>query len=83
MRWRDRARPIIRRVLEETKGLTDKDIRAALLKARRDEYERYDYGWAKWPIHVWRDEVRVQRGLKKPKPAPLIEGQMDLFGGDS
>ena len=33
MSWRDRAKPIIRRVLAETKGQSESDIKAVLFDA--------------------------------------------------
>ena len=53
--WRDDAAPIISRVLEETKGLTERDIRQALTRA-------YPFGVRSgWPYQVWLDEIRKQR----------------------
>lgn len=59
--WRDRARPIIQRVLEETAGNPEKEIREALKKA-------YPFGPREYyPYQVWLDEIRAQRGLKRKK----------------
>jgi hypothetical protein len=73
--WRDIARPIITKVLEETRGQDDKAIRKALRDA---------YPWgerAHFPYTVWLDEIKVQQKKrtfgKRPKgPNPL---QTDLF----
>ena len=62
-RWRHHAAPIIARVLEETKGKPDKEIRAALRTA-------YPFGPRKHhPYRIWCDEIRVQtRRRRAPKP---------------
>jgi len=78
--WRERARPIIARVLKETKGQDEKAIRKALRAA-------YPFGPKKHqPYKMWLDEIRVQRGLKPPRKPPTIKPpdprQMGLFEGD-
>jgi hypothetical protein len=60
--WRDVARPIIDRVLAETKGKTEKEIRAALRKAYPFHIRKYH------PYKIWCDEVARQRGKKAPLP---------------
>lgn len=52
MTWRDRASPIIREVLRQTRGKSEKEIRKALVAA-------YPFGERKyWPYKVWLDEIR-------------------------
>jgi hypothetical protein len=59
--WRERARPIIERVLRETAGQPEKEIRCALRDA-------YPFGErAMYPYKAWCSEVRRQRGLERPK----------------
>ena len=78
MSWRSKAAPIIERVLKETSGRDEKEIRAALSSA-------YPFGQrANHPYKIWLDEIKRQRGLKtgnarlrkQIKPAP---GQGELF----
>lgn len=60
--WRDRARPIVKRALEETAGKPEKEIRAALLAA-------YPFGARQYhPYKIWLDEIRRQRGTKPAHP---------------
>ncbi len=60
-RWREHAKPIIARVLVETAGKPEKEIKAALRAA-------YPFGTRQyWPYKIWLDEIRVQRGFKKLK----------------
>ena len=55
MSWREKAAPIITRVLEETKESTPKERRKALAIA-------YPFGERKyWPYKVWLNEIRRQR----------------------
>jgi hypothetical protein len=75
--WRSRARPIIAKVLRETKGQDEKVIREAL-------FEAYPFGQRQYhPYKIWCDEIRRQRGLlppKKPKKAPPPDpNQLGLF----
>jgi len=79
--WRDRARPIIQRVLKNTAGQPENVIRAALRDA-------YPFGPREYyPYQVWLDEIKIQRGLKKKKPrkprnkktVPVQENQPALF----
>lgn len=56
--WRERARPIIERVLRETQGQEQKAIAKAL---------RGVYPWGameNYPYKAWRDEIKAQRGDK-------------------
>lgn len=72
--WREHAAPIIAKVLKDTKGKTDKEIRKALREA-------YPYGQREYhPYKIWCDEIRAQRGLKPPVPSKRIpENQKTLF----
>jgi hypothetical protein len=79
--WRDYCRPIIARVLKETQGAEDKEIRKAL-------HDAYPFGQREYhPYKIWLDEIQVQRGLKKKKQSKkkhdeLVEsGQIEMpFG---
>lgn len=67
--WRDRARPIVARVLRETQGQDEQTIRAALRAA-------YPFGWrANHPYKIWLDEVATQRGLKHQRAAEKAHQQ--------
>jgi hypothetical protein len=74
--WRDTARPIIAKVLQDCRdtGATEKQIRAALFAAYPFGERRY------FPYKVWCDEVRAQRGLKAKANAAKSEknGQQRL-----
>lgn len=78
--WRDRARPIIARVLTETVGQSEPEIKRALRAA-------YPFGErANHPYQIWLSEIRIQRGLKKSpykkgekKQVESSAGQGDLF----
>jgi hypothetical protein len=60
--WRQVAAPIIVRVLQETAGKAEREIRAALRAA-------YPFGVRRHhPYRIWIDEIRVQRGQKKVTP---------------
>jgi hypothetical protein len=82
--WRERAAPIVARVLRETKGKPEREVRAALREA-------YPFGERTyWPYKVWLDEVARQRGTRRPKArkgTPKRAQQeaddrtLDLFGG--
>ena len=57
--WRERAAPIITRVLAETAGADEKTIRRALKAA-------YPFGQRSMhPYKIWCDEVQRQRGIVK------------------
>lgn len=82
--WRDRATPVIARVLAETRGEPEKTIRARLKEA-------YPFGQRQYhPYKIWLDEIARQRG-KKPKLGTFgprakaiketlaIQGQEEMF----
>lgn len=70
--WRDVARPIIYQVLQQTKGKTEKEIKAALKLA-------YPFGQrAMHPYKIWLDEIKTQGGLKKKGPK-VDASQTTLF----
>jgi hypothetical protein len=78
MSWRDRARPIIARVLQEYAGASERDIRKALREA-------YPFGPREhWPYKVWCDEVAEQRGTaaRKERKAKHDAGQLYFTIGD-
>lgn len=56
--WRDKAAPIIAKILEATKGRDEKEIRAALRAAYPFNERKYH------PYQIWLSEIRIQRGLK-------------------
>jgi len=60
MTWRENYAPIIRKVLDDNKGLPDFILRKAL----RDKWDEIDGLRQYWPYKVWCDEIRIQRGLK-------------------
>lgn len=61
MTWREYCAPIIAKVLINTKGLSEKEIRKALKEA-------YPYGQrAMHPYKIWLDEIKCQRRLKRRK----------------
>ena len=73
--WRDYARPIIKQVLQDTKGQDEKVIRAALKDA-------YPFGERQYhPYKIWLDEIKVQRGKRKfgHRPKPIPENQTTIF----
>lgn len=89
--WRERATPIIARVLKSTRGKSDAEIRAALREA-------YPFGQRKYhPYKIWLDECRRQRGLPRlsewsnGKPNATRDrrkeadnpGQGELFGAEA
>lgn len=60
MTWRDRVRPIIDGVLRATRGKPESEIKSALHAA-------YPFGPRQYhPYRIWCDEIRVQRGRKRP-----------------
>lgn len=74
MTWRDSARPLIAKALEDTKGKPEKDIRAALKAA---------YPWGERRMHpykIWCDEIKKQRGLKRKKQF-IDKNQTGMFNG--
>lgn len=71
--WASEAEPIIRAVLEQTRGQDEAAIKKALREA---------YPWpprSMWPYRDWCAEVRRQRGLLKQKPAEVDKRQLGLF----
>ena len=83
-KWRDRARPIIAKVLAETKGQSEPEIRKALKDA-------YPFGERKYhPYKIWLHEIAVQRGKKKlgnfgPRIKPVTKAETEtgeLFAGE-
>lgn len=54
---RDECRPRIARVLEATKGQTEREIRRALREAFPWGIRKY------WPYKVWLSEIRRQRKM--------------------
>jgi hypothetical protein len=83
-RWRAHARPIIERVLSETAGQPEAEVKRALRDA-------YPFGARQYhPYKVWLDEIRRQRGgpqAKARKGTPkraqqdAAERTLSLFGG--
>lgn len=75
--WREKATPIILRVLEETDGKDEREIRRALRDA-------YPFGpRCYWPYKVWLDEIKRQRGRRRDTIAPTRDdlrafGQLEL-----
>jgi hypothetical protein len=74
-KWRTRARPVIQRVLKETEGKPEDEIRRAI----RDAYpfgERRHH-----PYKIWLDEVARQLRLRNPGPkASLVpDSSLPLF----
>jgi hypothetical protein len=57
--WRRRAAPIIAKVLAETNGKPDVEVRAALRAV-------YPFGPREHhPYKIWLDEIRIQTGRRK------------------
>ena len=57
--WRRLAAPIIAKVLAETKGKPDAEVRAALRDA-------YPFGPREHhPYKIWLDEIRIQTGRRR------------------
>lgn len=86
MTWRDRARPIIQKVLADNYNLPPKMLRKKL----REAYPFHER--AMHPYKIWLDEIRRQLGLKpertkqkgsmRPQPKSL-PGQLGLFEADA
>lgn len=73
--WRDSARAIIQRVLTETVGKSEAEIKKALFDAY-PFHERKHH-----PYKIWLDEIKIQRkqrrlGQRPEKPNP---NQTKLF----
>jgi hypothetical protein len=57
--WRAIARPIIAKVLKETQGKDEKEIRKALT-------DSYPFGPRQYhPYKVWLDEIKIQRDKRQ------------------
>jgi len=60
-RWRNAAAPIIRSVLEATRGQPEAAVKKAL-------FDAYPFGPREHlPYKIWCSEIRRQRGIKTPK----------------
>ena len=73
MTWRDEARPIIAAVIAKHPSADTNSLRKALRDA---------FPWGSrelYPYKIWCDEVRVQLGLKKKKPAKVNPRQRELL----
>ena len=73
--WRDIARPLIHRVLQENKGKEDKEIRKALREA---------YPWGERSMHpykIWLSEIQIQTGQRRfgQQPDKQNPDQATLF----
>lgn len=63
MSWRDRSEPIISKVLTETAGKSEKEIKKAL-------FEAYPFGERRYhPYKIWLSEIKRQRGSKDKTPS--------------
>ena len=74
MSWRDSAAPIISRVLNDTKGRPEKEVKKAL-------FDAYPFGERRYhPYKIWLDEIKIQRGKKKRgrKPEVTPPNQLNL-----
>lgn len=73
--WRDKARPIIARVPQETWGKDEATVRRALLEA-------YPFGQRSMhPYKIWLDEIKVQRKVRSfgRRPDRQNPDQKSLF----
>jgi len=71
--WREDAAPIIHKVLTETAGKSETEVKAALKAA-------YPFGQRSLhPYKIWLDEIKRQRGLKRGKPADAALNQLTMF----
>lgn len=67
--WREKAAPIIRKVIADNAGATHQELRALLRDA-------YPFGERKYhPYKIWCDEVNAQLGTKKIKPRKAREAK--------
>jgi len=71
--WREKARPLIARVIRSHEGKPIPEIRKALREAYPFGERRY------WPYKIWCDEVRFQLGLKKYNPEPMNPRQKGIW----
>jgi hypothetical protein len=75
--WREIAKPIIKKVLEETRGATPQEIKRAIKNA-------YPFAERKsWPYKVWLDEVRRQYHKRPPAKSRPPANQLSLFPEDN
>lgn len=59
MSWRDHARIVIQKILEDNKGMPDIVVKRALREA-------YPFGARMYhPYKIWLDEIKVQTGKRK------------------
>lgn len=71
--WREKAAPIIRRVIAENAGQPMQAVRKALHNA-------YPFGPRQYhPYKIWLDECQKQLGTKKKKSAPADPSQMRML----
>lgn len=72
--WRDRCAPIIEKVLKETKGQGEAEVKKAL-------FDAYPFGMRQYhPYKIWLSEIRRQRGIKsKPKKIAQDINQERMF----
>jgi hypothetical protein len=60
--WREVAAPIIEKVLADTAGKSEGEIKLAL-------YDAYPFGERQYhPYKIWLDEIRQQRGIRSIGP---------------
>lgn len=75
--WRRTAAPIIERVLRQTRGLSEKEIRQALCKA-------YPFGQRSYhPYKIWLDEIATQRGQKPANRRRVVSPVVDVPGQET
>ena len=79
--WRERSAEVITRVLKETRGQSEKEIRTAVSKA-------YPFGERRnYPYKAWLKECNKRLGTRKPRKKAAELGsqnhtrQIGLFGG--
>lgn len=60
MSWREKSAEVIRRVIDENKGVDEKTLRKALHDAYPFHERKYH------PYKIWLDEIKVQLGAKPP-----------------
>ena len=71
MSWRERAQPIIAKVLADYRGSSEEVIRQAL-------YHAYPFGERRYhPYRVWLDEIKRQRGTKGKMPRKADVQRLD------
>lgn len=80
--WRSSIRPKVAKVIRDNPNATVKQLRRALLEARK-----FYYGSQSWQTRIWNDEVKLQLGLKAEKKRhcrsakqhPVAGGQLSLL----